>query len=62
MSSFGDHRLLGRELRLININATGDGNAYYAAAVENMLHSPSNFFYATADSGGLTVDKPPVAL
>lgn len=49
-------------LRLVYSEAIGEGNAYYTAAIENMLQSPSNFFYAVADAGGVTVDKPPVAL
>lgn len=54
--------ILAAGLRLVNAEAFGDGNTYYTAAVANMLESPSNFFYAVADSGGVTVDKPPVAL
>lgn len=53
---------LAAGLRLINIAVVGDGNTYYTAAVKNMLQSPSNFFYGVADAGGVTVDKPPVAL
>ncbi|NDJ86301.1 MAG: glycosyltransferase family 39 protein [Chloroflexi bacterium] len=49
-------------MRLVDMDAFGDGNTYYTAAVANMLESPSNFFYAVADAGGVTVDKPPVAL
>jgi 4-amino-4-deoxy-L-arabinose transferase-like glycosyltransferase len=49
-------------LRLVNADAFGDGNAYYTAAVKNMLTSPANFFFGVADAGGVTVDKPPVAL
>jgi 4-amino-4-deoxy-L-arabinose transferase-like glycosyltransferase len=40
----------------------GLGNPYYTAAVDNMLRSPSNMFFATADYGAVTVDKPPIAL
>lgn len=54
--------LLAVGLRLLNAAAMGDGNTYYTAAVENMLRSPSNFFFAVADAGSVTVDKPPVAL
>jgi 4-amino-4-deoxy-L-arabinose transferase-like glycosyltransferase len=54
--------VLALGLRLINYDVFGDGNTYYTAAVKNMLKSPSNFFFATADAGNVTVDKPPVAL
>ncbi|MDX2077527.1 MAG: glycosyltransferase family 39 protein [bacterium] len=54
--------VLALGLRLINYDVFADGNTYYTAAVKNMLKSPSNFFYATADAGNVTVDKPPVAL
>lgn len=55
--------LLALGLRLINIGAVGDGNTYYTAAVEAMLQSPSNFFFAAAEPGGsVTVDKPPLGL
>lgn len=54
--------ILAAALRLVNAAAFGSGNTYYTAAVQNMLLSPSNFFYAVADAGGVTVDKPPVAL
>lgn len=54
--------VLALGLRLINWDVFADGNTYYTAAVKNMLQSPSNFFYATADAGNVTVDKPPVGL
>lgn len=54
--------ILAAVLRLVNAAAFADGNTYYTAAAENMLRSPSHFFYAVADAGGVTVDKPPVAL
>lgn len=54
--------LLAAGLRLIETDSFADGNTYYTAAVKNMLNSPRNFFFATADAGGVTVDKPPVAL
>jgi len=54
--------LLALGLRLVNADVFADGNTYYTAAVKNMLKSPSNFFFATADAGNVTVDKPPVAL
>jgi 4-amino-4-deoxy-L-arabinose transferase-like glycosyltransferase len=54
--------IMAAGLRLVNASAIGDGNTYYTAAVENMLQSPSNFFYGVADAGGVTVDKPPLGL
>ncbi len=55
--------LLAAALNFINIQAIGDGNTYYTAAVEAMLQSPSNFFFAAAEPGGsVTVDKPPLGL
>ncbi|MBE2271140.1 MAG: glycosyltransferase family 39 protein [Anaerolinea sp.] len=50
-------------LRVANLEALGDGNQYYTAAVASMLQSPSNFFFASAEpGGGVSIDKPPVAL
>ncbi len=50
-------------LRLINLNAVGDGNLYYTASVASMVQSPTNFFFAAAEPGGsITVDKPPLGL
>jgi 4-amino-4-deoxy-L-arabinose transferase-like glycosyltransferase len=41
--------------------ALGDGNAYYAAAVQSMLTSWHNFFFVSFDSGGfVSIDKPPL--
>jgi 4-amino-4-deoxy-L-arabinose transferase-like glycosyltransferase len=38
-------------------------NDYYSAAVRSMVHSLHNFFFVSADPGGLiTVDKPPLGL
>jgi 4-amino-4-deoxy-L-arabinose transferase-like glycosyltransferase len=55
--------LLGLALHLYNIQSLGDANAYYTAAVESMLKSWSNFFFAAAEPGGsVTVDKPPLGL
>jgi len=55
--------LLAAALNFINIEAIGDGNTYYTAAVEAMLQSPSNFFFAAAEPGGsVSVDKPPLGL
>ncbi len=50
-------------LRLYNIQAVGDSNPYYTAAVKSMLQSFHNFFFAAAEPGGsVTVDKPPLGL
>jgi 4-amino-4-deoxy-L-arabinose transferase-like glycosyltransferase len=50
-------------LHLYHIDSLGDANAYYTAAVESMLKSWSNFFFAVAEPGGsVTVDKPPLGL
>ncbi|WP_298817470.1 glycosyltransferase family 39 protein [Chloroflexus sp.] len=50
-------------LHLINIQAIGDANAYYTAAVKAMLQSWSNFFFVAAEPGGsVSVDKPPLGL
>ncbi|MBL8154993.1 MAG: glycosyltransferase family 39 protein [Anaerolineae bacterium] len=55
--------LLTAALRFINIQAIGDGNLYYTAAIESMLQSPSNFFFVAAEPGGsVSIDKPPVGL
>jgi 4-amino-4-deoxy-L-arabinose transferase-like glycosyltransferase len=46
-----------------NIEAIGQSNTYYTAAVESMLQSWHNFFYVAAEPGGsVSVDKPPVGL
>jgi 4-amino-4-deoxy-L-arabinose transferase-like glycosyltransferase len=45
------------------ISHNGYGNNFYAAAVKSMLRSFHNFFFVSADPGGLmSVDKPPLAL
>ncbi|MCE7948428.1 MAG: glycosyltransferase family 39 protein [Chloroflexi bacterium CFX4] len=55
--------VLGAFLRFYDLQAIGDGNTYYTAAVKAMLQSPSNFFFAAAEPGGsVTVDKPPLGL
>src|SRR3972149_1472544 len=55
--------LLALALHMYNIEAIGDANAYYTAAVQSMLKSWSNFFFAAAEPGGsVTVDKPPLGL
>ncbi|HEX6289386.1 MAG TPA: glycosyltransferase family 39 protein [Herpetosiphonaceae bacterium] len=55
--------LLAAVLRLANIDAIGQSNTYYTAAVESMLQSWHNFFFVAAEPGGsVSVDKPPVGL
>jgi 4-amino-4-deoxy-L-arabinose transferase-like glycosyltransferase len=50
-------------LHMYNIEAIGNANEYYTAAVESMLKSWSNFFFVAAEpSGSVTVDKPPLGL
>ncbi|MBE7434438.1 MAG: glycosyltransferase family 39 protein [Anaerolineales bacterium] len=50
-------------LHMYNIDAIGNANEYYTAAVESMLKSWSNFFFVAAEPGGsVTVDKPPLGL
>src|SRR5438045_619963 len=50
-------------LNLWNLAQNGYSNTYYAVAVQSMLQSWHNFFFASYDAGGfISVDKPPVAL
>jgi 4-amino-4-deoxy-L-arabinose transferase-like glycosyltransferase len=50
-------------LHFYNLEAVGDSNLYYTAAVESMLQSWENFFFVAAEPGGsVTVDKPPLGL
>lgn len=50
-------------LHILNIEALGNANEYYTAAVKSMLQSWSNFFFVAAEPGGsVTVDKPPLGL
>jgi 4-amino-4-deoxy-L-arabinose transferase-like glycosyltransferase len=50
-------------LHLYNIQAIGEANTYYTAAVKSMLQSWHNFFFVAAEPGGsVTVDKPPLGL
>ena len=50
-------------LHMLNIDAIGNANEYYTAAVKSMLQSWSNFFFVAAEPGGsVTVDKPPLGL
>ncbi len=55
--------LLSLGLHLVNLNAIGNANEYYTAAVQSMLQSGYNFFFVAAEPGGsVTVDKPPLGL
>jgi len=55
--------LLSLTLHLSNLNAIGDANTYYTAAVEAMTQSWHNFFFVAAEPGAsVTVDKPPLGL
>src|SRR3954452_16900635 len=50
-------------LNLWNLSQNGYSNLYYSVAVQSMLQSFHNFFFASYDAGGyISVDKPPVAL
>ncbi len=50
-------------LNMWNLAQNGYSNLYYSVAVQSMIQSWHNFFYASYDAGGfITVDKPPVAL
>ncbi len=54
---------LAAALRFGNIEAIGQSNTYYTAAVESMLQSWHNFFFVAAEPGGsVSIDKPPVGL
>lgn len=55
--------LLAGALRFSNLAALGYANHYYAAAINSMMQSWHNFFFAAAEPGGaVSVDKPPVGL
>lgn len=46
-----------------NLAQNGYANVFYSAGVKSMLASWHNFFFASADPGGLiSIDKPPVGL
>src|SRR5512132_1466823 len=50
-------------LRFANLDAIGNSNEYYTAAVKSMLQSWHNFFFVAAEPGGsVSIDKPPVGL
>lgn len=55
--------LLSAVLHFANLQAIGNANEYYTAAVKSMLQSWHNFFFIAAEPGGsVTVDKPPLGL
>src|SRR5919202_844548 len=54
--------VLSAFLNLFRLTNEGYGNAYYAAAVKDMLTSWHNFFFVSFDAGFVTVDKPPLGL
>src|SRR5947199_9702664 len=50
-------------LNLWNLSQNGYSNLYYSVAVQSMLQSFHNFFFASYDAGGyISVGTPPVAL
>ncbi len=54
---------LGAAFRFGNLQAIGESNTYYTAAVKSMLQSWSNFYFVAAEPGGsVSIDKPPVGL
>src|SRR6478735_1996417 len=55
--------LVASILKLWNLTQNGYSNLYYSVAVQSMIQSFHNFFFASYDPGGyISVDKPPVAL
>src|SRR5919206_704627 len=54
--------LLSAFLNLFRLTNEGYGNAYYAAAVKDMLTSWHNFFFVSFDAGFVSVDKPHLGL
>ena len=55
--------VLAAVLRFANLDALGEANHYYTAAVASMLKSWHNLFFVAAEPGGsVSVDKPPVGL
>ena len=50
-------------LELVKLSQNGYANLFYAAAVKSDLLSFKNFFFVSADPGGLdSIDKPPLAI
>src|ERR687890_618362 len=54
--------VLSAFLNQYNLTGEGYGNPYYGAGVKNMLTSWNNFFFASFDSGFVSIDKPPLRL
>src|SRR6476469_2720891 len=55
--------LMSAVLNCWNLTQNGYDNLYYSVAVQSMMQSWHNFFFASYDAGGfISVDKPPVAL
>ena len=55
--------LMSAVLNCWNLTQNGYDNLYYSVAVQSMMQSWHNFFFAAYDAGGfISVDKPPVAL
>lgn len=55
--------LVSAGLHFTHLDAIGDANRYYTAAVNAMLQSWDNFFFVAAEPGGsVSVDKPPLGL
>ena len=53
--------IVAAALRFYRLGADSVGNQYYAATVQSMLTSTSNFFFGAFEPGGsVTVDKPPL--
>lgn len=61
--ALGAIMVLAALLRFANLEAIGQANTYYTAAVASMLQSWPNFFFVAAEPGGsVSVDKPPLGL
>jgi len=54
--------ILSAFLNLLWLPSEGYANPYYSAGVKNMLTSWHNFFFASFDSGFVSIDKPPLGL
>src|SRR5690242_21593762 len=55
--------IISAALNLWNLAQNGYSNLYYSVAVQSMMQSWHNFFFASYDAGGyITMDKPPVSL
>src|SRR5690242_418895 len=62
-SGLGFPLIISAALNLWNLTQNQYSNLYYSVAVQSMMQSWHNFFFASYDAGGyITVDKPPVSL